>query len=285
MKLSVRQGKKKIEDALSSIYPYDEIQSLQCIVLMHILNCTKIQLTLSQSNILNNSQQQEFFEIVEQLIHHKPVQYVLGQTEFYGLTLFLTPDVFIPRAETEELVEWIIKDQQSKKISVLDIATGSGCIAIALATMLSLSQLAACDISKQALQVAMNNALMNHVNIDFFQSDIFNPKDELFSKYDLIVSNPPYVLESERKTIRPNVVDYEPHIALFVEDADPIKFYKAIVNFAKKTLNINGFIYFEINEMFGEKIAEVLDVNKFCNIVIKNDIHGRQRMLRAQYLF
>jgi release factor glutamine methyltransferase len=230
-------------------------------------------------------------EIIDRINQSEPVQYVLEETEFYGRKFKVNKNVLIPRPETEELVDLIIKEnRKQKKIKVLDIGTGSGCIAITLGKELPEAEVYALDISKEALQTARENALMNNAKVELIEFDIISPvEDKQNSPYlgqaklithnlDIIVSNPPYVRESEKKQMHANVLDHEPYTALFVKDEDPLIFYEKIILFAKEHLTNGGKCYFEINEKFGEKIAELFLKNNFSDVRVIKDLQDKYRM-------
>lgn len=218
--------------------------------------------------------------LVAELLTGKPVQYVTGETEFYGLSLHVSSDVLIPRPETEELVEWIIAENKERNISILDIGTGSGCISIALAKHLPAANVYGVDISQQALDVAQSNAAALHATVDFSQLDILSgAAKKHIRKYDVIVSNPPYVCESEKPAMHKNVLDFEPPQALFVPDNDPLLYYRAIADFAQLHLLPEGTVYFEINEKMGEQVEKLLKEKGFKNIHLRKDIHEKNRMI------
>ena len=214
-------------------------------------------------------------QIVRDLKTQKPLQYILGKTEFYGMKFKVNEHTLIPRPETEELVEWVL---QEKFNSVLDIGTGSGCISIALAKH-SKATISAIDISEMALKVAKENAAINEVKIDFIQQNVLQAHS--LRKVDVIISNPPYVLESEKQKMKANVLQYEPHLALFTPDKKPLLFYKKIGNLAAKSLNCGGKLYFEINEEYGAEILEMLSKIGFVDIALKKDINDKDRMIKA----
>jgi len=213
--------------------------------------------------------------IVSDLRVNKPLQYIFGETEFYGLKFKINEYTLIPRSETEELVDWILKEDF---ISALDIGTGSGCIAIVLAKNTN-ALITAIDVSEDALNVAKQNSIINKVEINFLHQDIF--KTSILPQVDLIVSNPPYVLDSEKKTMHDNVVQYEPNQALFVSDNNPLLFYKKIGDLASKSLNCGGKLFFEVNENFGNNIIEILTEIGFVDIELKKDINDKDRMVKA----
>jgi release factor glutamine methyltransferase len=227
----------------------------------------------------NEEELQKMDVYLQRLLTHEPIQYVLGKAHFYGLELQVNPNTLIPRSETEELVEWIIQENQPKKnIQILDIGTGSGAIAIALAKNLPEATVWALDVSEQALQMAQKNALQHQVQVQFIQADILNLAD-LPRKFDVIVSNPPYVRELEKVEIKPNVLDFEPHLALFVSDQKPLVFYEKIAQLAVQSLKVNGKLYFEINQYLPDLMKDLLMEYQFQNVVLKQDIYQNYRMI------
>ncbi len=208
-------------------------------------------------------------------------EYILGETEFLSLKFKLNNKVLIPRPETEELVDWIIKDvDNNKKLSIIDIGTGSGCIAVAIAKWVSNATVTALDISEDALQIAKKNAELNNVQIQGLCVDILNVPNTLQNKYDIIVSNPPYIRECEKTDMEANVLKYEPHTALFVSDENPLIFYDGIAKFASSYLNENGLIYVEINRYLGSETLKMFESYNF-NCIMKNDLSGANRMIKA----
>ena len=272
-----------IKKELKNYYNEREIQSFISIIFEHLLNYSRIDLLTKTDTNLSNSLVSQIEEIINQLKQHKPIQYIIGETEFYGLKFNVAPAVLIPRPETEELIEWITDENINKKINILDIGTGSGCIAISLAKNIPGAKVDAIDISEEAIKVAKQNAETNNVKINFLHFDILNIEKwhEIKTKYDIIVSNPPYVRELEKEMMEKNVLEYEPETALFVSDEKPLIFYETIADFAKQKLNNNGKLYFEINEYLGKETAEMLKSKNFKNIEIRKDINGRDRMTRA----
>ncbi len=219
--------------------------------------------------------------ILAQLQSGKPIQYILGETIFYGLKFKLNPSVLIPRPETEELVDLIISENKNRQISILDIGTGSGCIAVSLQKKLPLSKVFGLDVDKNAIDLATQNALLNAVEIDFIIADVLNLQSRNFPKYDVIVSNPPYIADAEKQEMSPQVLDYEPHLALFVADENPLIFYDAISNFALTNLSPQGKLYFEINQKLAQATQKMLNSKGFSATVIK-DINGNDRIISAQ---
>jgi release factor glutamine methyltransferase len=215
----------------------------------------------------------------------KPIQYITGETEFFGLPIKVNEHTLIPRPETEELVEWVLKGDRNKTINILDIGTGSGCIAISLAKNLPKANVYALDISKEALKTAKINADLNDVEIDFIEADILSicdtKLDSVSNNFDIIVSNPPYVREKEKPLMKHNVINNEPHLALFVKDEKPLQFYEAITEFAINNLTAKGELFFEINEFLGRKMIQLLIDNNFKNVELKQDIFKKDRMIKA----
>ncbi|WP_178988080.1 peptide chain release factor N(5)-glutamine methyltransferase [Winogradskyella schleiferi] len=275
---------------LDAIYGKDEVNSFFYLCTEHYLNVPRIQMTLEPEFTITKPETDTFFTVLEELKQQKPIQYILRETEFYGLPFKVNEHVLIPRPETEELVDLIIKchSERSEKsqIKILDIGTGSGCIAISLAKNLPNADVYALDISKEALSVAKENAKLNNVNIRFIEANILNEichsALDAQSTYDIIVSNPPYVRELEKQEIKPNVLDNEPHLALFVEDNNPLVFYKAITNFALKNLKENGRLYFEINQYLGEETRELLIDADFRDVDLIKDLNGNYRILKGK---
>jgi release factor glutamine methyltransferase len=277
-------AKKLISDRLSSSYSKQEIESLTRLIFEKIPGFTRLQVHLNQQEKISAANLAQIKQITDRLIQFEPIQYILGETEFYGLTFKVNRAVLIPRPETEELVDWIIKDCRHPAPAILDIGTGSGCIPISLVKNIAGASAEGWDISTDALKVAKENAKINQVNIDFSYADILNmdyPSHP--QKYDIIVSNPPYVTTSEQPLMLKNVTDYEPHIALFVPDADPLIFYRSIADMAHTGLEPGGNLYLEINERYGDEITELLLTKGFSNVILREDINGRKRMIKAEW--
>ncbi|RIV32921.1 peptide chain release factor N(5)-glutamine methyltransferase [Flagellimonas lutimaris] len=305
---------KEIKDIfhkeLDELYPKEEIDSFFYSCIEHYLKLERFILAIQPGLTLTKEEEQPLFEALAHLKLEKPLQYILGTTHFMDLELQVNENVLIPRPETEELVQWILDDISSEKsdirhqktevrnqpnekdtenlipppLTILDIGTGSGCIAIALAKNLPDAKVYALDVSEEALEVAQKNAESNGVDIGFMHQDIFNPELELESElhFDIIVSNPPYVRELEKKEINKNVKDFEPDTALFVSDEDPLVFYKAIMGFSENNLNENGSLYFEINQYLGEETKALFNTRNFSEIELRKDIFGNDRMLKAK---
>jgi release factor glutamine methyltransferase len=280
------------DDSLKTIYPKDEIESIKYLTLNELTKLSKAQLRAFPERELTDEQSQKLTKIVGELKTGKPIQYIFGHTEFYGLPFNVNPSVLIPRPETEELVEWIIQSvvsgewsvNEQKALKILDIGTGSGCIPISLKKHLPDAQIAGLDISAEALKTAKQNAELNDVDVEFLEADILNWKNTsiLNMQYSVLISNPPYVTEHEKSGMHNNVLNYEPHTALFVPDNDPLIFYNAIADFALSRLQKDGLLFFEINENLGEQTIELLKHKGFNNIKLRQDMRGKDRMIRAQ---
>lgn len=262
-------------EELSAVTDEREITSWYYISMEYLLVYNRSDCIINSNQVLNKSQLSKIKQIVAELKTNKPIQYILGKTEFYGLKIKVNEHTLIPRPETEQLVDWILKENFG---AALDIGTGSGCIPIALAKHTD-AKVLAIDVSEDALLIAEENAKNNEVEIDFIHQDIL--QTNYLQKVDLIVSNPPYVLESEREIMQENVLDYEPELALFVEDKNPLIFYKKIAILAINFLNENGKLFFEINAKFGKETIEMLADIGFVNIELKKDMNDKDRMIKA----
>jgi release factor glutamine methyltransferase len=256
-------------------YSDKELISIAYIVIEEILGLNKINVIINNANVISTNDEVKINEIIKDLIANKPIQYILGKANFFNLSFIVNKHVLIPRQETEQLINWILNYEFN---SVLDIGTGSACIPISLAKN-STANITAIDISSNAIKIAKKNADNYNLNITFLCEDIFKFNPD--SKFDLIVSNPPYVLKSEMKKMHKNVLNFEPHNALFVEDSDPLIFYNYIAQFAFKYLNSKGALFFEINESFGVEIKLILNKLDFVNIELKKDLNGKDRMIKA----
>jgi len=254
-----------------------EVTSFAYLSIEKILGYSKSECIIHSNQELTNDNIISFENIISDLKQNIPIQYILGEADFYDLKFKVNSSTLIPRGETEELVQYILLHDF---ISVLEIGTGSGCIAVSIAKN-SNSKITAIDNSIEALEIAKSNAILNSVKINFVLSDVFNFSDT--KKYDLIVSNPPYVLESEKKLMDKNVLDYEPHNALFVSDNDPLVYYKEITKIATNNLNKNGLLFFEINENYSKQIIELLSNLNFVDIELKKDINGRDRIIKSVF--
>ncbi|MFY0603346.1 MAG: peptide chain release factor N(5)-glutamine methyltransferase [Flavobacteriaceae bacterium] len=281
--MTLKVYRKYFSETLSKIYPQTEIDSFFFLLLEEHLKLQRIDLSLQPNTIIDSEQLQKLNIALERLLKEEPIQYILGKTEFYGLPFIVNKDVLIPRPETEELVAWVLKDVNSKTsevINILDIGTGSGCIPIALAKHIPKAKVSAIDVSLDAIATAYENSKLNNVDIDFLHIDILNTK-ELPEKYDIIVSNPPYVRELEKVEIKNNVLENEPHLALFVENSNPLIFYDKIANLAKIHLEKDGCLFFEINQYLGKETVDLLKLKGFSNIELRKDLFGNHRMIKA----
>ena len=276
-------SKNTIREKLSPIYLPEEAESLSRLILEHVTGFSRLQLHLHQSDRLPEPKIMQIGEILNRLATHEPIQYILGEADFYGLKFSVTPAVLIPRAETEELVDWIISEEKETCKSLLDIGTGSGCIPIAIDRHATIGKIEGWDISAEALEIARQNAMRNDSRVQFSLQDIFDTSSLPESaKWDVIVSNPPYVLTEESALMEQNVVGFEPHLALFVPDNDPLLFYRTIARFAAAHLQPHGMLYFEINERMGERTSELLREQGFSEILTRKDLQGKERMIRAK---
>ena len=271
---------EKFKKELGVLYSIEERDQIIATIFEALTGLSKIDLRMKGDLDLSKEILNQFEEITKRLIKNEPVQYILGFSWFAGMKLKVTPDVLIPRQETEELVDWIVKENKKQNPLILDLCTGSGCIALGLKKSIINSQVIAIDISEKALLVASENALTNLLEIEFFQSDILTT-DLIQTDIDIIVSNPPYVKASEVIEMKSNVIDYEPHLALFVSDDDPLIFYKRLAILAKKSLKKSGKIYLEINEKLSNETAELLELQGFHEIRVKKDLNDRFRMITA----
>ena len=273
--MKLKDLKKDFISKLAITYPNEEILSIFKILCKDYLNVSPTKLLLSGEELINKKQADMFSKVIIRLLNEEPIQYVLKTTSFYGLEFICTPSALIPRSETEELVDWIIKSERNK-ISILDIGTGTGCISVSLANHNSF-EVDALEVSSSALDLAKQNAKKNNVNINFIEADIFEYKSN--KKYDLIVSNPPYVRNLEKNKMQNNVLNFEPELALFVEDDDPLVFYRAILKFAHNTLVEKGKIYFEINEYLYDEMKALLISTGYVDIELKKDFFGKYRFI------
>lgn len=269
-------------EELAGIYPTEEIEQFVFLAFNEFLGFKRVDLTMKANETMSESDLLKFNFAVKELKKHKPIQYILGSTEFYGIKLKVNEHVLIPRPETEELVEFILSELQvsNSQLNVLDIGTGSGCIAIALKKKIPSAKVYALDVSEEALLVAKENARINNVEINFICQDIFAPS--ITHSFDGIVSNPPYIRISEKDKMSKNVLNYEPHLALFVNDNDPLLFYRKITDFSLNHLNPHGKLYFEINEAFGGNVKYLMEKKYFKNVIVKKDLCGKDRMVRGE---
>ena len=288
MKTALRFIKEQLQD----YYPDAEIKSLGYLMLSAVRNVDKTSVLRDKDKQLSLNERLRIEEMVEELKQYRPIQYITGETEFYGLKFKVDENVLIPRPETEELVEQVLKpppnplQKRGNKCRVLDIGTGSGCIAVGLAKHLPQAEVYALDISSKALDVARQNAKLNQVEVHFFEHDILKDEPLAFPfaslLFDCIVSNPPYITVKEKAAMAKNVLDYEPHQALFVPDENPLLFYERIADFARSRLKENGALYLETNSFYGRASAKALEEKKYRSVQLIKDISGNDRIIIAK---
>jgi len=279
--LKLKDLKIKFTSALSEGYPSEEVCSFFSILSESILKYTRLETVVKADEIISEENIKKFDTATLRLIQNEPIQYIIGTTEFFGLPFNVNAHTLIPRSETEELVDWIVKDCENiENASFLDIGTGSGCIAISLAKSLANSTVTGLDFSSEALKVARKNALLNKVTINFFELDILTAQS-LPKQYQIIVSNPPYVRTLEKKSMAPNVLEYEPPSALYVSNQDPLVFYRKITQLALKFLTLDGTLYFEINEYLSKEMKAMLEDEGFLTIELRKDIFGKDRLMKC----
>lgn len=271
-----------IKKELAELYPETEVEGLIRVIFELVFGWNYTEQILNRDKKVERPQFLEIEKIIIRLKEFEPIQYILGETEFFGLTLKVDSSVLIPRPETEELVGWILEKNTGKSPMILDIGTGSGCIPLALKSKLKEAQIKAVDISGSALDMARRNAEINNLNVYFLQTDILKWQDYKWQEFDIIVSNPPYVRELEKEKMNSNVLEFEPDNALFVSNENPLVFYSAIAKFAHKYLADNGMLFFEINEYLGAEMSEMLNLNGFGDIELRKDINGKDRMMSCR---
>ena len=283
MKLS--QLKINCTTQLQGMYDKEEIHSFFYLLCDSFLNYRRFDVSMNHDRLLSKPTIARFDSALARLQAREPIQYILGCTEFYGLPFQVNKHTLIPRPETEELVDWILShfQNQGAVLDILDIGTGSGCIAVALAKNLLRASISALDISHKAIALAKENAINNNVSVSFSDQDILDTKS-LEKKYDVIVSNPPYVRQQEKKAMHTNVLAYEPSNALFVPNGDPLLFYRKIAQLAMVSLQTRGWLYFEINEYLSKEMDVLLKEIGFANIEIKKDFREVPRMIKCQKL-
>lgn len=315
---TIGAAEKKIARQLEAEYGEQEATAIARIVMEHVTGSKPVHLLARKNERLSSEELRALEKILDELNAGIPMQYVLGETEFYGLKFKVAPAVLIPRQETVELVDWIIKENSATlqaahdagtvsgknasvdsggrgeagrrgshgrgtRLRILDIGTGSGCIAVALKKNLPHAEVWACDVSLRALDIARENAVMNRTEIMFRETDILNSRQwKDFPSFDIIVSNPPYVTLAEKQEMADHVLHHEPHLALFVTGSDPLLFYRQIASFAREKLRSGGKLYFEINEAFGEETLSLLDQQGFSRLQLRKDLNGKDRMISAQ---
>lgn len=267
---------------LDPIYSPEEVNSFFYMLIEHFLGLERFILALEPNLIITKEEETPLFEALSRLKLEIPIQHIIGKTHFMDLEFLVDKNVLLPRPETEDLVRWILDDikNHQEAITILDIGTGSGCIPIALKKQLPNAKVATLDISDKALKIATQNAKNNTVQIEFIHANILEI-DKLHQKFDIIVSNPPYVRELEKKEMHQNVLQHEPELALFVSDEEPLLFYRKIASFAVNNLNDGGALYFEINQYLGKETKQLLDSTNFSDIELRQDLFGNDRMLKG----
>ncbi|WP_242926380.1 peptide chain release factor N(5)-glutamine methyltransferase [Pontibacter vulgaris] len=280
---TVQETIQQFKSALSAIYREDEAGAMANQVAEHVLHKNRLELSLSRQENVSEAAAQSIKAIQERLLLHEPLQYVLGSAHFYDLELLVDERVLIPRPETEELVDRVVKEHRGKTgLRVLDICSGSGCIPLALAANLDTAKVYGLEVSEGALEVAKANAAKYKLPIEWLHQDVFEDITSIAPhSLNIITSNPPYVLEEEQARMRPNVLEYEPHLALFVPDTDPLRFYKRIAELAANLLHKGGKLYFEINERYGAEVREQLLQAGFSEAGIIQDLFGKERIVQA----
>ena len=302
--MTIRDYQNHFLSELSELFPKTEVDTFFSLLIEEYLELKRVDLVMNPNFEIPSEKLAPINEALLRLKQEEPIQYIIGTTEFYGLPFHVNQHVLIPRPETEELVEWIISEV-NKNSAILDIGTGSGCIPISLKKHIPSANISSIDVSKEAIEVAKKNAILNEVDINFIEQDILSidsldkviasktkqsasnieitlsktPRNDI--KYDIIVSNPPYVRELEKAEMNKNVLDNEPELALFVDDNDPLIFYRKIAELAKAHLNENGLLFFEINEYLGKEMLEMLRLFGFKDVMLKKDIFGKDRMIKA----
>jgi release factor glutamine methyltransferase len=282
--MTIRECRENFIAGLEKQYGREEAESFFYLTLEDFRGMKRADLALNPDTILSDEELPQWDFVLAQLKKETPIQYILGKTQFFGLEFEVNDNVLIPRPETEELVEWILADQAANsktRQKILDIGTGSGCIAIALAKNLPDAEVSAIDVSEGALGMAKRNAGRNGVNVNFIRKNILET-DDLAEIFDIIVSNPPYVRELEKHEIRKNVLEHEPHLALFVADDDALVFYRQIADLAKNHLSVGGSLYFEVNQYLAKETMDMLEQKGFSYLELRKDIYGNDRMVLAR---
>lgn len=280
----IKEINNNFHEQLDALFGKDEVQSFFFILTEYLHNLKRIDLALNPNFEISEEEVQKWEAIISELKTEKPIQYIIGETWFYDSKFYVNEHTLIPRPETEELVDWILDSQKSKdksqKLGILDIGTGTGCIPISIKKNVPEAKVFAIDVSEEALKVAKRNAIENKVEVHFILQNILE-LEKLEPKFDVIVSNPPYVRNLEKQEIKKNVLDYEPHLALFVEDNDALLFYRKIAQLAKENLTENGQLFFEINQYLGKETVDLLKQLGFKNIELRKDIYGNDRMVKC----
>ncbi|MBD1398997.1 peptide chain release factor N(5)-glutamine methyltransferase [Pontibacter sp. JH31] len=280
---TIQQTAQYIRENIQTVYPEPEAGAIAQLVLEHVLHKSQVQLSLGQQEEITPAQEAQVQQAVGRLRRQEPVQYVLGMAHFYGLDLQVDERVLIPRPETEELVDLVVREHKGQQnLSVMDICAGSGCIPLALAANLQVDKVYGLELSEGALQVARANAERYSLPVEWLQQDVFDPIEGIAPhSLDIVTSNPPYVMEQEKALMRPNVLAYEPHLALFVPDSEPLKYYKRIAELGAGLLKKGGQLYFEINEQYGEEVRQLLLQYGFAEAEVVQDLFNKNRIVKA----
>jgi release factor glutamine methyltransferase len=296
--MNIGEAERWLTKELATLYSIDEASAISSLVLASISQFSRSERALKKEEVLAVQDLHRLTEIHHRLIQHEPVQYILGETYFCGLKLYLDRNVLIPRPETEELVEWIVADVRQKnlpvfdkksneadkttKLKILDVGTGSGCIALALKNQMPKAEIWGCDASDAALNIARRNGSELDIRVDFQGVDFLDfTQQKILPTVDIVVSNPPYIPMRDMGTMNANVLNFEPHTALFVRDEDELIFYKALANFGKERLYANGCIYTEVHENFSQSVVELFENQGYKKVEIKKDMQGKERMVKA----
>jgi release factor glutamine methyltransferase len=281
--MDIRTGRQELLLALRDIYDAREASLIADMVVTHVTGIPRTQRLLHGADILTDAQRAELLRCRGELMRWRPVQYVVGEAWFSGMRLEVDERVLIPRPETEELVQWCLSETPLGPLRVLDVGTGSGCIALAIRKARPLAEVWAADRSRDALEVAGANARAHGLDIRLLEIDILDSSARAeLPRFDIVISNPPYVLSSDRSAMRDNVLRYEPHTALFVEGHDPLRFHDAISAMAMPHLIPGGMLYFEVHEAKGPDVSQLLRAKGFRDVVLRQDLSGRDRMVRAR---
>jgi release factor glutamine methyltransferase len=283
--MTIQEAGRHLLEQLQQLYDRREASNIAELVMEQLTGLRKIDRMVKKDTALSNGQADKLNIYIKALQQHRPVQYVLGEAWFYGMKFFVNDQVLIPRPETEELVQWIIDENSDGLLRIFDVGTGSGCIPIALKKKLPGATVYSCDVSEGALNMARKNASALKADVDFFQMDILDPGTwASISLLNIIVSNPPYIPLNERSLMHANVIDYEPHLALFVEDNDPLIFYRTIAELGTKKLSSPGKVYVEVHEDLAKDVAEIFTKSNYHSVEIKKDMQGKERMIRGCFI-
>ena len=285
--MTIQLAYKQLLAQLYEVYDNREAANIADMVIEQVTGQKKIDRIVYKNIPVNPAQQIEIQKMAVELLQHRPVQYVLGESWFMGIKLKVNESVLIPRPETEELVEWIVEDLKivpNQFRSLLDIGTGSGCIPLSIKNKIPSMTVSAIDVSEDALQVAKQNSEDRGIPVHLYHLNILDEKAWVrLDHYDIIVSNPPYITKREQRSMQENVLEYEPHLALFVSDQDPLIFYRAIAKFSSLHLKPGGFVYVEINEVMGDEVVDIFKTMGFAPVILKKDMQGKDRMVKAGY--